>query len=226
MKSLLFKRRWITSKRALDLAISLPCLVIFGPLVLLIAFLIRIESQGNPFFRQLRVGKNGNYFTLIKIRTLYVEQFGIFLNEEIGPKDYRVTRLGRYLRRSKLDELPQLLNVVLGHMSIVGPRPDIPVQVSAYTTAQRQRLLVKPGLTGIAQISGNTLLSWPDRILLDRWYIENWSFWLDIKIIALTFLVITKEESLDADPFGLHQQLLDKNTRSTHIAESINCTDK
>lgn len=210
IKSTLFQAGWRITKRSMDLLIGLPGLLMMSPLILLMALLVRLDSPGNPFFTQVRVGRNGRHFTIFKMRTLYLQHFGIFPLEE-EPKAYCITRLGKYLRWSKLDELPQLLNVVLGHMSIVGPRPDIPEQVAHYTLSQRRRLLVKPGLTGITQISGNTLLSWPDRILLDTWYIQNWSWRLDLRISMLTLAAIVQGESLQADPFHLHAQLPDKN---------------
>jgi len=185
--------------------IAIPCLLLFTPLILLIAFLVRLDSPGNPFFMQTRTGRNRKPFSIFKIRTLYIQHFGIFPGED-EPDNYRITKIGKFLRRSKLDELPQLLNVVLGSMSLVGPRPDIPEQVAMYTPQQSERLLVKPGLTGVTQISGNIFLSWPDRIRLDVWYIRNRSLLLDIKIIALTLVAVFKGETIDSDPFNLHLQ--------------------
>jgi len=195
----------LTTKRLIDLLIAIPCLLLFTPLILLIAFLVRLASPGNPFFMQTRTGRNRKPFSIFKIRTLYIQHFGIFPGED-EPDNYRITKIGKFLRRSKLDELPQLLNVVLGSMSLVGPRPDIPEQVAMYTPQQSERLLVKPGLTGVTQISGNIFLSWPDRIRLDVWYIRNRSLLLDIKIIALTLVAVFKGETIDSDPFNLHLQ--------------------
>lgn len=188
------------AKRGLDIVISLPGFLLASPLLLLLALLVRLDSPGNPFFSQKRVGLRGKPFTIFKFRTLYLEQFGVYLEGEIEPHDFRVTRLGRYLRRSKVDELPQLLNVLLGHMSIVGPRPDIPEAVATYQPGQHQRLLAKPGLTGVAQISGNIHLSWADRILLDHWYIQHWSFGLDLRIMLLTPVAIWKGETAHCNP--------------------------
>lgn len=198
---------WLLAKRCLDLLLCLPCLVLVAPLLIVLAVLVWLDSPGNPFFVQQRVGLHGKYFPIFKFRTLYLEQFGVYLDGEIEPTDFRVTRLGRYLRRSKIDELPQLLNVVLGHMSVVGPRPDIPESVATYTPVQHQRFLVKPGLTGVAQISGNIHLTWADRIALDRWYISNWSWGLDLRIILLTPYAICRGESVDFDPLQLHPRL-------------------
>jgi lipopolysaccharide/colanic/teichoic acid biosynthesis glycosyltransferase len=190
------------TKRLMDLVIGLPCLLFFTPVIVIIALLVRIGSPGNPFFVQTRIGRNARPFPIFKIRTLYIEHFGIVPGEE-EPQDYRITKIGKFLRRSKLDELPQLVNVVFGHMSLVGPRPDIPSQVAMYTKEQEERLLLKPGLTGITQISGNTALSWTDRIELDIFYIKNWSLLLDLKILGLTAASIIKGETIDEDPFRL-----------------------
>jgi undecaprenyl phosphate N,N'-diacetylbacillosamine 1-phosphate transferase len=206
-------------KRLMDLIFGFILLPFFCPLILIIAVLVVLESPGNPFFTQIRIGKNGKSFVIFKIRTLYREHFGIVVNEE-QPSPYRITGIGKYLRITKLDELPQIINVLLGDMSLVGPRPDIPQQTCYYTPFQKQRLLVKPGLTGIAQISGNTLLTWPERIILDIWYIENWSFLLDLKIIFLSLISISKFEKMLLDPFDLHKHLPDKSK-----AISINNAD-
>ena len=202
-RSSIFITRWLIAKRITDLLIGIPCFLISIPVILFIAFLVRLESRGNPFFTQIRTGRKGKQFVIFKIRTLYIKYFGIFPLED-EPEDFRITKVGKYLRRSKSDELPQLLNVILGHMSLVGPRPDIPVQAALYTPEQAERLLVKPGLSGITQISGNTFLSWSDRIKLDIWYIKNWSFLLDIKILCLTLFAVFKGETGNSDPFNLH----------------------
>ena len=126
--------------------------------------------------------------------------------EENEISQHRITRIGRlFLRRSKLDELPQLLNIIFGEMSFVGPRPDILEQVNNYTDFQYRRLSVKPGLTGASQISGNNLLSWPHRIWLDIWYIENQNLLLDVQIIALTIITVFRGEIINDDPLDLHR---------------------
>jgi lipopolysaccharide/colanic/teichoic acid biosynthesis glycosyltransferase len=132
----------------------------------------------------------------------------VVLGLEVHAGDERVTPVGKYLRRFKLDEWPQILNVLLGQMSLVGPRPDIPVQVAEYSDFQRQRLSVPPGLTGLAQVSGNIWMSWAERIRLDVWYIQNQSLWLDLRIIWHTFAVLFQGERPDADPFGLKRDPL------------------
>lgn len=193
-------------KPILDVFAAIIALVLLGPLMLIISLLIKIDSPGSILFLQQRVGKNGKYFTIFKFRTLYVEHFGILIDQE-APHDYSVTPIGKYLRRYKLDEIPQFINVILGNMSIVGPRPDISIQVNKYIASQHERLLVKPGLTGISQVSGNTMLTWAERITLDIWYIQNRTCLLDIKIIAHTLVTIIKGETLSTDPFQVHRLL-------------------
>jgi len=174
-----------TSKRAFDLVFGGAALLFAAPLIALLMLAVRIDSPGAALFRQIRIGRDGRPFTLVKLRTLHVRYFGIVPGEE-APEAYRITRLGRWLRPSHFDELPQLWNVVRGEMSLVGPRPDIPEQVAVYGARERGRLAARPGMTGLAQISGNTRLSWPERIALDLVYLERWSLALDIRIALLT----------------------------------------
>jgi lipopolysaccharide/colanic/teichoic acid biosynthesis glycosyltransferase len=199
--------RWMLSKRIVDVVLSLAGLGLTSPLIAMMVVLVRLDSRGNPFFVRERVGKDGCIFRLYKMRTFKREYFGVVPDEEIGTEDARLTRVGRLLRRTKLDELPQLWNVVLGDMSLVGPRPDIPIQVEKYTPRQRKRLAVKPGLTGVAQISGNTFLSWPDRIELDLWYIRHGSLWLDLRILFLTPWAILAGERQRRDPLKIAGQV-------------------
>ncbi len=195
-------------KRLLDLAIAVPALLLCAPVMLLLALAVRLESAGNPFFAQERTGYLGRTFTLFKLRTMYAERCGIVPGKEVRDDDDRLTRVGRFLRRLKLDELPQLVNVVLGQMTLVGPRPDLPFQAAAYTDFQRQRLGVPPGITGVAQISGSTWITWPQRIVLDVWYIQNWSLGLDLRVIWETMRVALRGERPDDDPFGLRATVL------------------
>lgn len=190
-------------KHISDILLGLIFLFLCAPVILLIATMVMLDSPGNPFFTQIRIGRNGKRFIIFKIRTLFIHHFGIVPNQEV-PDAHRITRIGKYLRRSKLDELPQLVNILMGHMSFVGPRPDIPEQANGYTNFQQQRLFVKPGLTGVSQVSGNTSLSWPDRIVLDIWYINNRSLLLDLKVMVFTINAIIKGEKQHADPFKLH----------------------
>jgi lipopolysaccharide/colanic/teichoic acid biosynthesis glycosyltransferase len=179
-------------KRMLDTVIAAIGTAITGPVVALLALAIRIESPGHPIYRQTRVGEHGQPFQIYKLRTMVrgAEFTGAGLAIQEG--DDRITRVGAFLRRYSLDELPNLWNVLRGEMSIVGPRPTVPVQVEQYTERQRGRLNVKPGITGWAQINGRASLPWAERIELDLWYVEHWSLALDLKVLARTLrLVLT-----------------------------------
>lgn len=174
------------ARRALDLVISVTGAIVSAPFVALLALLIRLETPGHPIYTQTRVGRDGRTFAIYKLRTMVrgAEFTGAGLAIQEG--DDRITRIGAWLRRYSLDELPNLWNVIRGEMSIVGPRPTIPVQVEQYTERQRGRLRVKPGITGWAQINGRAALPWSERIELDLWYVEHQSFALDLKILART----------------------------------------
>jgi lipopolysaccharide/colanic/teichoic acid biosynthesis glycosyltransferase len=194
-------------QRLFDLVVGVPMLLVAAPLLAVLLLIIRIESSGNAIFMQTRVGRSGRPFTLYKLRSFYSHAHGL-LPGEVWAGDPRVTRVGAFLRRSKLDELPQLVNVLLGQMSLVGPRPDIPIQVADYDEAHRQRLAVRPGLTGLAQISGNINLSWPQRIELDRWYVMHRSLRLDLAILLHTLPVIWRGERQRDDPLGIRRRVL------------------
>jgi exopolysaccharide biosynthesis polyprenyl glycosylphosphotransferase len=161
-------------------------LLVLSPLLLIIAVAIKLDSRGSILYSQNRVGQAGKLFRILKFRTMVTgaEHYGLGLS--VAADDDRITRVGRLLRRLSLDELPQLFNVLAGHMSIVGPRPTLLDQVERYTPRQALRLRCKPGITGWAQVSGRNSISWEKRIELDIWYIEHWSLWLDLRIIART----------------------------------------
>jgi undecaprenyl phosphate N,N'-diacetylbacillosamine 1-phosphate transferase len=170
-------------KRAVDLLVSLLGLLLLWPLFLLIALAIRLDSKGPAFFHQERVGRSERPFTIHKFRTLVTggeEKGAGYVLEKDDP---RITRFGGVLRRLALDELPQLLNVLEGDMSLVGPRPTLAYQVARYDAHQRRRLLAKPGMTGWAWIHGGRTLTWPQRIELDVWYVDHWSLRLDAEIL-------------------------------------------
>ena len=196
-----------TGHRLLDILIGVPMLLVATPLLIVLMLVIRLDSPGGAIFTQTRVGHAGKRFTLYKLRSFYEHAHGL-LPGEVYSGDSRITRVGAFVRRSKLDELPQLVNVVLGHMSLVGPRPDIPVQVEAYDELHRQRLAVRPGLTGVAQISGNINLSWPQRIELDRWYIAHRSLRLDLSILLHTLPVMWRGERGGDDPLRIRRSVL------------------
>jgi lipopolysaccharide/colanic/teichoic acid biosynthesis glycosyltransferase len=183
-------------KRCLDIVIGLAGAIISAPFVALLALLIRLESPGHPVYQQTRVGRDGQIFSIYKLRTMVrgAEFTGAGLAIQEG--DDRITRIGAWLRRYSLDELPNLWNVVRGEMSIVGPRPTVPVQVEQYTERQRGRLHVKPGITGWAQINGRAALPWSERIELDLWYVEHQSFTLDLRILARTVEMVLSGRGL------------------------------
>jgi len=172
--------------RLLDMFVAAVALVVVSPLLAICAAAIKLDSRGPVLYRQRRVGRGGVPFELIKLRTMVVgsEHSGAGLYIENG--DARITRVGGLLRRFSLDELPNLLNVLRGELAIVGPRPTVQVQVDRYTPHQRRRLEVLPGITGWAQVNGRTSLSWPERIDLDVWYVDNRSLALDLRILART----------------------------------------
>jgi lipopolysaccharide/colanic/teichoic acid biosynthesis glycosyltransferase len=177
-------------KRAVDVAVAGAALVAAAPLLGVAALLIRVETHGHPIYRQRRVGLDGEPFDLYKLRTMVsgAETMGAGLAVDAG--DARITRLGALLRRTSLDELPNLVNVLRGEMSIVGPRPTVQVQVDRYTERQRGRLTVRPGLTGWAQIHGRASLPWHERIELDLWYVEHQSLRLDLQILWRTLRMV------------------------------------
>ena len=174
------------SSRVLDVVLAGLGSIASAPLVALLALVIRLETPGHPIYRQTRVGRDGESFEIFKLRTMVrgAEFTGAGLAIQEG--DDRITRVGAFLRRFSLDELPNLWNVLRGEMAIVGPRPTVPVQVEQYTARQRRRLEVKPGITGWAQINGRASLPWSERIELDVWYVEHRSAALDLRILART----------------------------------------
>ena len=185
---------WLThpyrsfGKRLVDLAVSLPLLVVVAPLFALIAVAIKLTSRGPVFFVQERLGRGGQTFRTFKFRTMTDRDRTS--HQEIFGKTDEVTSVGFWLRRFKLDELPQLWNIVNGDMSLIGPRPALPAQLAEYTSLARCRLLVRPGLSGLAQVNGNIHLSWPERWVYDADYVSRVSFALDAWIVLRTFAVV------------------------------------
>jgi lipopolysaccharide/colanic/teichoic acid biosynthesis glycosyltransferase len=178
------------ARRAFDMLVAGSALLVASPFLALAVVAIRLESRGKAIYRQRRVGKDGRPFDVLKLRTMVTgaERMGAGLAVSEG--DTRITRVGRLLRRTSLDEMPNLVNVLRGEMAIVGPRPTVPVQVDRYTERQRGRLAVKPGITGWAQVNGRTELPWDERIELDLWYIEHRSWRLDLHILWLTVRMV------------------------------------
>jgi exopolysaccharide biosynthesis polyprenyl glycosylphosphotransferase len=189
-------------KEIFDRVMALAAIVALSPLLVLVTVLIKVTAgrHGPVIFRQVRVGRNGKMFVMYKFRTMYADAEARLaelrdLNETGGTlfkmrKDPRVTPLGRWLRKLSIDELPQLVNVLKGSMSLVGPRPPLPREVAQYPFDMRRRLVVKPGLTGLWQVSGRSDLSWEDSIRIDLQYVENWTFAMDLMIIARTFSAV------------------------------------
>jgi lipopolysaccharide/colanic/teichoic acid biosynthesis glycosyltransferase len=173
-------------KRLLDLAIAIPAALLAAPLVAVLVVAIRLESPGPAIYTQVRVGKDGRPFEIYKLRTMVRDAEFQGAGLAIAEGDARITRIGKFLRRYSLDELPNLYNVIRGEMSIVGPRPTLQHQVEQYTDRQRGRLAVKPGITGWAQINGRASLPWSERIELDLWYVQHRSTRLDAQILART----------------------------------------
>jgi len=184
-------------KRIFDLIMSAIGILFLSPLMLAIAVWTKLDSKGPVLFKQERVGKDGEIFTILKFRTMAEgsEKTGFYVTEN----DSRITKSGDLLRKTSLDELPQLFNIFIGDMSIIGPRPTLKYQVDNYTDFQKRRLEVRPGVTGWAQVNGRNSLSWPERIKLDVWYVNNYSFWLDMKILWKTVFVWLRGEGIYAE---------------------------
>jgi lipopolysaccharide/colanic/teichoic acid biosynthesis glycosyltransferase len=182
--------------RLIDLAVASVALLVSSPVMLVAMVAIRVESHGSPIYRQRRIGRHGEPFEMLKLRTMVsgAEHHGAGLAVNYG--DPRITRAGRVLRRFSLDELPNLVNVLRGEMSVVGPRPTIQAQVDQYTPLQRRRLEVKPGITGWAQINGRASLPWHERIELDIWYVDHRTLRLDLAILWKTVRLLVSGEGL------------------------------
>ncbi|WKA57700.1 sugar transferase [Planococcus shenhongbingii] len=175
---------------------ALLLLIILSPLFVVIGILIKLESKGSIFFTQVRGGLHGQYFTIYKFRTMYDEPEKLSLDIDVVENDPRITKVGYILRTTSLDELPQLINIVKGDMAFVGPRPTMPSQTDNYNEYQKQRLFVKPGVTGLAQISGRNALTWDEKIDLDVEYINRKNIRYDLYIILQTFFKVIKSEGV------------------------------
>ena len=184
------------TRRLVDVVVSAAALVVTSPLVLGAMLAIRLESPGHPIYRQRRVGKDGSEFDMLKLRTMVAGAEALGAGLAVNEGDARITRVGRFLRRWSIDELPNLVNVLRGEMSIIGPRPTIQVQVAQYTERQRRRLSIKPGLTGWAQIHGRTSLPWHERIELDLWYVEHRKLRTDLVILWQTVRMLVNGDGL------------------------------
>jgi lipopolysaccharide/colanic/teichoic acid biosynthesis glycosyltransferase len=177
-------------KRIFDIIICLISLIILVPIFIISGILIKLYSKGSVFFMQDRVGEDGKIFKVYKFRTMVLNAEKIGLGYAVKKDDPRITRIGKYLRLTGIDELPQILNVLKGEMSLVGPRPTLLYQVKQYSAWEKRRLEMKPGITSLMIISGHNKLSWPKKIKTDIYYIDHWSLWLDLKILIKTIWVI------------------------------------
>jgi sugar transferase EpsL len=182
------------AKRILDLALTVPGIVIIAPLFLLVSVLVRIYHGTPIIFRQLRPGYKSKPFWVYKFRTMTNAHDA---QNNLLPDEQRITRLGAFLRSTSLDELPELWNVLRGEMSWVGPRPLLIQYLERYSPEQARRHEVLPGITGWAQINGRNALTWPEKFSLDVWYVDHWSFWLDIKIILLSIVKVIRREGIN-----------------------------
>lgn len=193
---------WLrTLKRPFDLVAALLLVLLLSPVLLLVAVLVKLTSPGPVFFTQDRAGQDARVFRLVKFRTMRGHRTPD--PKELVPLHHPdITRLGYVLRRFKLDEFPQLFTVIRGDMSLVGPRPTLPDQVAAYDTFRRQRLLVRPGITGLAQVYGNSLMPWDERILYDIAYVRRCGLFLDLSILLRTILVVFVGERRMTRPFA------------------------
>ena len=186
------KSKNLILKRIIDIVISSIGLIILFPIFAIIGMLIKLDSIGPVFFVQERTGRDGKIFKAYKLRTMVENAEKKGLKYRVAKDDKRITRIGKHLRWG-IDELPQLINVFKGEISLVGPRPTLPHQIKKYSEREKRRLEVKPGITGWALVNGRNILSWPERIKLDIWYVDHWSIWLDLKILFKTVWVVIFE---------------------------------
>ena len=182
-------------KRIVDFFLSLFGLIILSPVLLVVIVLLAIANSGKPFFFQKRPGKNGKLFTIIKFKTMNDKKdiAGNLLNDK-----FRLTKIGNFVRKTSLDEIPQLLNVLIGDMSLIGPRPLLPEYLPLYNSEQKKRHLVRPGITGWAQVNGRNTISWQQKFEYDVWYVEHLSFKLDVQIIIRTIKKVLKSDGIYA----------------------------
>jgi len=191
-------KRGKRGKRAFDLLAGGALLLLAGPLLAALALAVRLDSRGPAWFRQRRVGLGGRPFTIIKFRTMRHGSTYLGTGLETSRDDFRITRVGRFLRNLRLDELPQLINVLQGSMSLVGPRPLLPEFLPYYSSRDRRRLEVPPGMTGWQQVSGAARHSWRERVDLDIWYVDHHSLGLDLRILWLTVGVLLRADTVYA----------------------------
>ncbi|MFS0750381.1 sugar transferase [Oceanobacillus sp. 1P07AA] len=188
-----------TFKRTLDLILALALAIPFGIVGLIVAILIKVDSKGHIFFKQERLGQDGKIFKIFKFRTMIENAMSVGSGLSTFEGDPRVTRLGSILRKTSLDEIPQLINVIKGEMSFVGPRPPVPYhpkKYKDYSSKEKKRFNVRPGITGYAQVKGRNSLTWAERFVFDNEYVDSQSLLLDLKIVSLTLYKIVKSENI------------------------------
>lgn len=183
-------------KRVIDFTTAVLGFLFLLPLFLLVTLFLFFANRGNPFFFQLRPGKDGKIFKIIKFKTMNDKKDA---DNNLLPDSERLTKIGMFVRKTSLDEIPQLINVIKGDMSLIGPRPLLPEYLSLYNDFQKQRHNIKPGITGWAQVNGRNAISWEKKFEYDVWYINNLSFSLDIRILLKTIQKVVKRESINAD---------------------------
>lgn len=206
-----------SSKRVFDLLASSLLIVILSPVMLIVALLVWLVHGSPLIFRQQRPGYQGKPFICLKFRTMNDrrDEHGKLL-----PDEQRLTSLGKFLRSTSLDELPELFNVLRGEMSLVGPRPLLMQYLDRYTPEQARRHEVLPGITGWAQINGRNALSWEDKFRLDIWYVDHWSFWLDLKILALTVIKVLRREGISREGFATAPEFMGSLKASEEESEA------
>ncbi|MBQ3215745.1 MAG: sugar transferase [Oscillospiraceae bacterium] len=192
-------------KRLLDFLLSLMALCVLSPVLLILMILGVILMKGNPFFTQQRPGRNEKIFRLIKFRTMTCQKDK---DGNLLPDEQRLTKYGRFLRSTSLDELPELINILVGHMSIVGPRPLLVRYLPRYNEEQRRRHDVRPGLTGWAQVNGRNAISWEDKFRLDVWYVENVRFGTDVKTIFMTVKNVLRREGISSETSATMEEFM------------------
>jgi lipopolysaccharide/colanic/teichoic acid biosynthesis glycosyltransferase len=185
----------VRAKRAFDILVSLAGLIVAGPVLIIVALLVRIFLGSPVLFRQLRPGLDAQPFEILKFRTM---TDAVCSDGALLPDKDRLTAFGRFLRSSSLDELPELWNVMKGEMSLVGPRPLLMEYVPLYDETQMRRHMMRPGITGWSQVNGRNALSWEEKFLLDVWYVDNCSLWLDFKILFLTAVRVVRRDGINA----------------------------
>ncbi|AEG15306.1 Undecaprenyl-phosphate galactose phosphotransferase [Desulfofundulus kuznetsovii DSM 6115] len=206
-------------KRLMDFIGAVVGLALLAPVMLLIALFICLNMGRPVLFRQVRPGLHGRPFVIYKFRTMKEERDS---RGNLLPDELRLTRLGRFLRSTSLDELPELFNVLKGDMSLVGPRPLLMEYLERYTPEQARRHEVKPGITGWAQVNGRNAITWEEKFKLDVWYVDNWSLWLDFKILGSTFLKVLRREGISAKGYATMPEFMGNEQRNFNTVEGDN----